>query len=219
MFSLIFLYLYLLCLWKDQIKTTTRKLLPSSYSVLNTCSLSFFVWMKRRDAICNLECIKMLHFHKFYGREPINMTWKCDLAFSFERWRLLIFYEPCKSIRRRICFVVVLKANSGKTMLKIITNVQKACHDGKKCPIVWLQMSDCRKSKTLTHLWAKDIAYFITRDKRICVLKFKTQAWWGDEGKIDVNKRHCLILWEIQKQQKKIQVWLLCISVGNSLNY
>ena len=107
--------------------------------------------MKRRDAICNLECIKMLHFHKFYGREPINMTWKCDLAFSFERWRLLIFYEPCKSIRRRICFVVVLKANSGKTMLKIITNVQKACYDGKKCPIVWLQMSDCRKSKTLTH--------------------------------------------------------------------
>ena len=53
MFSLIFLYLYLLCLWKDQIKTTTRKLLPSRYSVLNTCFLSFF--RMNEEARCNLQ--------------------------------------------------------------------------------------------------------------------------------------------------------------------
>ena len=203
----IFINLFiLLCLWKDQIKITTRKLLPSSYSVLNTCFLSFF--RLNEEARCNLQF--RMHQNVAFSQILWPRTDKYDMKvwFGIFFWTLTpshFFYEPCKSIRRRICFVVVLKANSGKTMLKIITNVQKACHDGKKYPIVWLQMSDCRKSKTLTHLWAKDIAYFITRDKRICVLKFKTQAWWGDEGKIDINKRHCLILWEIQKQQKSFR--------------
>ena len=53
MFSLIFSYFYLLCLWKDQIKITTRKLLPSRYGVLNTCFLSFF--RLNEEARCNLQ--------------------------------------------------------------------------------------------------------------------------------------------------------------------
>ena len=194
--------------------------MPSRYSVLNTCFLSFF--RLNEEARCNLQ------FRMHQNVAFSQILWPRTDKYDMKVWFGIFFWTLTPSH----FFMSLANLSGGEFVLLwswkqiVVKQCWKSSLMFKKhaMTVKSAQLSDykCRIAEKAKHsltLWAKDIAYFITRDKRICVLKFKTQAWWGDEGKIDINKRHCLILWEIQKQQKKIQVWLLCISVGNSLNY